>query len=270
MAQLSSSDITELFPYPPPAVLIFASSQARGPGLQWRSGSALMGAGFFISIKASVLASRRRHAPHGCSSAHRIAVADQPLNWDLRNTNSNLIYLGIVMLAYTQLAKRPVLAGCCIGLSIAFKLYSGLLLGWLFLFRPRAAIAGLAITLLLWVVWPVATFGFSGAATMYQGWREQLRIVADPTWHAALDAQTAGTQPPVITLRKAVSTLIGAGREDRTTRLLTGVLLCAWVRPGLLVSHRLIPRRHLSNAVARNVGGLGRLADGAAAVQSMA
>ena len=234
LAQLAAGNVTELFPYPPPAVLILAALASVGPQLFMALWLMLMAAGFFVSIKASAAGeSGTTRSAWLLLGALALVVADQPINWDLRNFNSNLVYLGIVMLAFAQLTKRPILAGCCVGLSIAFKLYSGLLIAWLLLFRPRAAIAGIAVTFLLWIVWPVATFGLSGTATIYDGWREQLRIVADPGLHSAIDNGTAATHPPIITLRRAVVALTGGGHDAPATKSTLAALLCAW--SGLVV-----------------------------------
>ena len=86
-------------------------------------------------------------------------VADGPVAWDLRNANSNLVALGLVVAAYALAARRPAIAGVLIGLSISLKLYSGLLLLWLLANGPRPALyAGALTCIFLWLLLPAAVF----------------------------------------------------------------------------------------------------------------
>jgi Glycosyltransferase family 87 len=153
---------------------------------------------------------------------------DSPVSWDLRNANSNLVYLGVTLGAYGMLRRRPWLAGALVGLSISLKLYSGLLLVWLLVHGPRRALYAAAITIvLLWLLLPMALFGVDGTIRMYNGWHEQLKIISDPSIYSVLAAQGHG--PPLVTLRRAAITLSGAGADAATTRSLLILLWAIWL-----------------------------------------
>ena len=225
-ARLSLRNFSELFPYPPPTVLIFAALTAGGR--QWFIATwlILMAAGLLYVLKNTLSGEAEpTRAAWLLIGALALVVAGSPVAWDLRSANSNLIYLGVVMLGYANAGRRPILAGCCVGLSIALKLYSGLLLGWLVIYRPKAAVAGLVASVCLWLALPLATFGPTGTLALYDGWLEQVRIISG-YWVYALDVTREG--PPLVTLRRAAMTVAGAGPGAAATRWIIGGLLTAW------------------------------------------
>jgi hypothetical protein len=155
-------------------------------------------------------------------------LASSPISWDLRNANSNLVYLGLVMAGYAAQVRMPVLAGALIGLSFSLKLYSALLLPWLLVQGHRRALgAAVATIALLWIVLPVALFGPAGTERLYAGWSDQLRIISDPSVHAALAAREGG--PPLVTLQRAIVNTTGTAFQSATTRVYLSILLSIWV-----------------------------------------
>jgi hypothetical protein len=159
--------------------------------------------------------------------AAALAVADSPVSWDLRNANSNLIYLGLVIGGYSLMDRRPATAGVLVALSVALKLQSGLLLLWLLIGGAwRALLAGVAVLLLLAIVAPLLALGGEGAVRLYLGWFEQLRIISDAQIHAALAASDSG--PPIVSLGKAAMALTGEGLQGTGTRALIAALLSVW------------------------------------------
>jgi hypothetical protein len=153
-----------------------------------------------------------------------LLIAGSPVSWDLRFGNSNLIWLGAVLLGYAHVRRRPILAGFCVGVSVALKLYSGLLIGWLLLYRPRAALMAIAVTICLWLLLPVAMFGPSGAVKLYDGWLEQLRIV-NGYWVYETAPESGQA---VTTLRRAAIVITGAGPAAVSTEWLVRSLFAAW------------------------------------------
>jgi hypothetical protein len=128
------------------------------------------------------------------------------------------------LLGYAHVRKRPILAGLCVGVSIALKLYSGLLVGWLLLYRPKAAFMAIAVTICLWLLLPVAMFGPSGAVKLYDGWLEQLRIVSGYwVYETAPESGQA-----VTTVRRAAIVITGAGPAAASTEWLVRSLFAAW------------------------------------------
>lgn len=216
----------EVFPYSPSAVLLFRAL-AIGPTFFMAAWLTLMVAGFFVTLRASVVQERSElQTIWPILGAVALVVADSPVEWDLRNTNSNLICLGLVLAAYALMRRNPLVAGILIGLSISLKLYSALLIVWLFAHGPRkAAYAGAVSVIALWVILPVAFFGIDGAIKAYVGWQEQIRIIAHP-WVYAMTERGVG--PPLVTLRKAAMTITGEGPEAPAVQWLVRALLAAW------------------------------------------
>ena len=151
-------------------------------------------------------------------------LASSPISWDLRNANSNLVYLGLVMAGYGLAGRRPALAGVLVGLSVSLKLYSGLLMAWLMVNGPRRMFyAGAAAMAVLWIVLPVAFFGIEGTVRLYAGWRDQVAHIADLSYHASLMAEQGNHQPDDQCLhrplrRNATYDVSGAGRSAAICR----------------------------------------------------
>ncbi|HEY0442288.1 MAG TPA: glycosyltransferase 87 family protein [Xanthobacteraceae bacterium] len=219
---------TPIFPYPPSALPLFGLLRGGGPTVFMALWLAAMAAGLATVARASVAGEARRlRAAWLLIAVLALPFADGPISWDLRNLNSNLIYLGLVLAGYAALRRHPLLAGALIGLSLSLKLYSGLLLPWLLLngYR-RSFVAAVAITLAA-AAWPWPVFGPEGAARLYRGWLEQLEIIADPNLHALLADSPTG--PPLVTLGRAAAALTGARPDAASTRTVVGLLSAAWV-----------------------------------------
>ncbi|MEZ5786304.1 MAG: glycosyltransferase family 87 protein [Xanthobacteraceae bacterium] len=227
--QQASYPTDTIFPYPPSAVIVFHAFALGGPAAFMGAWYALMVLGLLVSANASLAReSRDVRAAWLVIGLIAMLLADSPISWDLRNANSNLIYLGIVMAGYGLLARRPSLAGALIGLSMAFKLYSGLLLIWLLVNGPRRALhtAGLTI-IVLWLILPVALFGADGTHSLYETWIGQLRIISDPLLHARLAAAAGG--PPLVTLERAVVALTGGDFGSTKTLMWLWTLWSLWL-----------------------------------------
>ena len=126
------------FPYSPSAVVVFRALGLVGPTIFMLSWYVLMIAGLIVSVRAALTQERPEvRAAWPLIGAFAVILANSPISWDLRNANSNLVYLGLAMAGYGLAGRMPRLAGTLVGLSISLKLYSGLLLGWLFVNGPR-------------------------------------------------------------------------------------------------------------------------------------
>lgn len=218
-----------IFPYPPPAVIIVRALELGGPVAFACVWYALMALGLLVSARASLAQEGRDvQAAWLAIGFTALLFADAPVSWDLRNTNSNLIYLGIVMAGYGLLGRRSLLAGALIGLSVAFKLYSGLLLVWLLFNGPRRAAIGAGIAVIvLWLVLPVALFGPDGTRVLYGSWIGQIKAISDPLLHAKLSAGAGG--PPLVTLRRAVVALTGDDFGSTKTVMRLWALWSIWL-----------------------------------------
>jgi hypothetical protein len=228
-ARLALGNMNAVFPYSPSAVILFRGLAAAGPAFFMATWLLMMAAGLLTSIRASVAQEERGDLAANWLLIGAIALvfASSPVTWDLRNANSNLIYLGVVLAGYALMNRRPLLAGALVALSISLKLYSGLLMVWLLLNGPRRAFYScVAVCVMLWIVLPVLFFGIDGAVRIYWGWYEQIRIVGDPWVYSQYPV--SGEGPPLVTLRKAVMFLTGAPADAARTQIYVLMLLALW------------------------------------------
>ncbi len=218
------------FPYSPSAVILFRAFGLAGPTVFMLGWYVLMAAGLVISVRAAMTQERAEiRAAWPLIGAIAVILAGSPISWDLRNANSNLVYLGLVMAGYGLAGRRPVLSGVLVGLSVSLKLYSGLLMAWLMVNGPRRMFyAGAAAMAALWILLPLVLFGFDGTVRLYAGWREQIAHIADLTYHAALAANLE-TGPPLVTLHKAIVNLTGESFQSSLTQAWLWVLRAIWL-----------------------------------------
>src|SRR5262245_11220029 len=166
-----------------------------------------------------------------------ILIADAPISWDLRNANSNLICVGLVMAGYALIGRLPALAGILAALAFSIKLYSGLLLIYLLVNGPkRAPAAAPATVFILWLGLPVGLFGTDGAWRLYSGWSEQLRTISDPSLHTSLAIGAGG--PPIVSLQKAIVNFTGAKFGSVTTRAWLLAIETIWLAALLVYAWR--------------------------------
>jgi hypothetical protein len=227
-----------IFPYPPSAILIFYGLCLGGPAVFMTAWYFLMAAGLIVCLRASLVQERNEtRAAWLLVGLVSILIADSPIAWDLRNANSNLICIGLVMAGYALVGRLPVLAGILVALAFSIKLYSGLLLVYLFFNGPRRATAAAAATVfILWVGLPVGLFGTDGALKLYSGWSDQVRTIGDPSLHASLATRAGG--PPIVSLQKAVVNLTGAEFGSGTTRTWLLAIQSLWLAALLVYAWR--------------------------------
>jgi hypothetical protein len=219
----------EIFPYPPSAVLLFAGLGAAGPAVFAALWFLLMAAGLAVSVRAGLVQERAAlRSAWPLLGAVAVLLANGPIGWDLRNGNSNLVYLGLTMAGFGLLGRRPLLAGVLVALSISLKLYSGVLLVWLLVNGPRRTLAGAVLGVLaLWLGLPALIFGISGAEHLYAGWGDQVRFISAPATQAAFAAR--GTGAPIVTLQKAIVDVTGLGFGSPATLAWLHGLWAVWI-----------------------------------------
>jgi hypothetical protein len=217
-----------IFPYSPSAVLIFRGLSMGGPGVFMAIWYLLMVVGLVLAIRASLVQEHSDvRAAWPLLGGLAILLADSPVSWDLRNANSNLIYLGLVMAGYGLLGALPTMAGALVGLSISLKPYSGLLLLWLAMNgRGRAFFASVISVVILWVALPAVLFGHE-VLRVYRDWWQQLRTISSSTLHASLATSDGG--PPLVTLQRAVVNSTGQEFGSGLTLLIVSGLCSIWV-----------------------------------------
>jgi len=227
--QASAGNFNAVFPYPPSAVLLFYALGIFGLRVFMAIRMLLMVAGLLITFKASVAGENDdSRAAWLLLGAIALVLCDTPVSWDLRAGNTNLVFLGLILAGYGLLGRRPWLAGSLLALSISLKLFSGLLLLWLLVNGPRAALYAAAIVIAaLWIVLPVALFGVGQTVSLYASWREQLRLISGPGVYSFIASMRHG--PPLVTVRRAIIVLSGAAPEAPFTRWLLGALWAIWL-----------------------------------------
>jgi len=191
-------------------------------------------AGLIVCLRASLVQERNdTRAAWLLIGIVSILIADAPISWDLRNANSNLICVGLVMAGYALIGRLPALAGILAALAFSIKLYSGLLLIYLLVNGPkRAAAAAAATVFILWLGLPVGLFGWR----LYSGWSEQLRTISDPSLHTSLAIGAGG--PPIVSLQKAIVNFTGAKFGSVTTRAWLLAIETIWLATLLVYAWR--------------------------------
>jgi hypothetical protein len=228
LAHLKTGNFTQVFPYPPSAVLMFNLLGAGGERVFIALWTLLMVCGLVVTMRASVAAENDEiQSVWLAIGLFSLVFSDSPVSWDLRSGNSNLVCLGLVLAAYGLLARRPAIAGALVALSVSLKLYSALLIVWLLIKGPKKALYAAAITLLvLWLLLPWALFATPGAIKLYSGWSEQLRIVSG--FRIYPETAAHGYGPPLVTLRRAAASLTAAGADAAVTRALLAGCWAIW------------------------------------------
>jgi hypothetical protein len=216
-----------VFPHPPSAVLLFRVLGMAGPEVFTLAWWVLMAAGLIITFRVALQGDRlQRDCSWLAIGFVALLVADNAVAWDLRNSNCNLIYLGLVLAGYALIRDRPVAAGILIGVSFSIKVYSGLLFVWLLFRAPRQAlIAAIATAFVLWVVCPVVLLGPAGTVAIYQGWLDQVAVISSAWGYSMPDNPM---QPPLVTLRRGAMYLFGAAPFDWQTQIFVAAMLALW------------------------------------------
>ena len=226
-AQSALGNFNDIFPYPPPAVLIFAALAQLGPTVFMVVIEALTFVALFAVVRLSVSYEHRavvRLWPLLLLPA--ILLTYNPIEYDLFGRNVNLTILALTLSSFALLRRAPAACGVVLALAISVKLYSGLLLIWLIVFNRRAAFSCIAALAAFWVVAPLLYWGGAGAVQICRDWLDQLTI-ANGSWVYALAG--TGSGPPLITLRLAASRLLAADPFGSDVRHLLLLLQAAWI-----------------------------------------
>jgi hypothetical protein len=226
-AQSALGNFNDIFPYPPPAVLIFAALAKLGPTIFMTVIEVLTFIALFAVVRLCVVQEGRavvRMWPLLLLPV--ILLTYNPIEYDLFGRNVNLTILALTLSSFALLRRAPVASGVVLALAISLKLYSGLLLVWLILFNRKAAVSCVVALAALWIVAPLLYWGGDGAVRIYRDWLDQLAI-ANGSWVYALAG--SGTGPPLITLRLAASRLLAADPFGPDVRNLLLLLQAAWV-----------------------------------------
>lgn len=225
-ASVALGNFNDVFPYPPPAALLFGAIASLGAPIFMASWTLLMIAGLFAAFRFSVV-NESLHIKRAFVALMPLIIilVHNPIEFDLVNDNNNLIVLALVMASFALMTRAPVAAGLLLALPIAIKLYSAALVLWLVVYRPRAAIACAVALGALWIVLPLGIFGAADAVALYRGWLDQIAIVNHP-WVYELPA---GQGPPLISLRRAAAWFSNRPPYATETAVTLRAMQAAWV-----------------------------------------
>jgi glycosyl transferase family 87 len=235
-AQSVLGNFTDIFPYPPPAVLMFAVLAKLGPTIFMTVIEVLTFVALFAVVRLCVVYEDRAVARlWPLLLLPVILLTYNPIEYDLFGRNVNLTILALTLSSFALLRRAPIASGVVLALAISLKLYSGLLLIWLILFNRKAAISCIAALAALWIVAPVLYWGGAGAVQIYRDWFDQLAI-ANGSWVYALAG--TGRGPPLITLRLAAARLLAADPFGSDVRHLLLLLQAIWLAVLALYGYR--------------------------------
>ena len=226
-AQSALGNFNEIFPYPPPAILIFAALARLGPAVFMTVLEAMTFVALFAVVRLSLFYEDYKVARlWPLLLLPIILLTYNPIEYDLFGRNVNLTILTLTLLSFALLRRVPIVSGLVLALAISLKLYSGLLLIWLLVFNRKAAIACIVALAALWIVAPLIYWGGAGAFKIYHGWFDQIAI-ANGSWVYAMAG--TGSGPPLITLRLAASRLLAADPFGPEVKSLLLLLQGTWI-----------------------------------------
>jgi Glycosyltransferase family 87 len=104
--------------------------------------------------------------------ASAVLLADNPISWDLRNHNVNLIYLGLVLAGIAN--RSSSIGGALLALSFNLKLYSASFFAGLAWWRDYRRLISMLICSLVIASVPILLVGTSGFLTLMMEWVGQV------------------------------------------------------------------------------------------------
>ena len=176
------------FPYLPSAIAMFMPLSLLPRPLAFGLWLTLQAASLIAILWAAIKLSHAEQSPARYLIAFgAVLLADNPISWDFRNHNNNVIYLALIMLALVT--KRVWLGGLLLAISANLKVYSGpLVAGFLWRREYRLVLAMTVAGVALAVILPILVFGWSGYIHLMAGWFGQVDFNPPPGRAAVLPA----------------------------------------------------------------------------------
>jgi hypothetical protein len=226
-AQSALGNFNEIFPYPPPAILIFAALAKLGPAVFMTIVEIMTFVALFAVVRLCLSYEDRVVARlWPLLLLPVILLTYNPIEYDLFGRNVNLTVLALTLSSFALLRRVPIASGVVLALAISLKLYSGLLLIWLLVFNRKAAASCIIALAVVWIVAPLLYWGGAGSVQIYRDWLDQL-VIANGSWVYGMAG--TGTGPPLITLRLAASRLLAADPFGAEVGSLLLVLRGIWI-----------------------------------------
>jgi hypothetical protein len=164
--------------------------------------------------------------------ASAVLLAENPISWDLRNHNVNLIYLGLVLAGIAN--RSSSIGGALLALSFNLKLYSACFFAGLAWWRDYRRLVSMLICSLLIALVPILLVGTSGFLTLMKEWAGQV----------AFTMTDAGDAMAPMSLRKGLAAMLGADVTSSIVYWLWRALQAMWILIVLSYFIFLPRRRH--------------------------
>lgn len=166
-----------IFPYPPSAVCLFTPFHMfsfSSTAMVWLVVTALCTTGVFIL--GSILVGLEKHPLRWLISLLAMVSVAYFVVTDLRATNCNMIYLFFLTAGITGLTRGWSKGGSLLlAMSISLKIYSVAVIAYLLARGEwRNALRTGGWVVILWIVPPLAVFGFEGTLAVYRAWGDQI------------------------------------------------------------------------------------------------
>ncbi len=218
-----------VFPYSPSSVVLIRAFELGGPTFFTLAWYVAAVSGLIISVRAALSQERAEvRAAWPLIGMAAVLLSDSAIRWDLRNSNNNLIYLGLVMASYGCARRWPLLAGSLAAVSGSYKLYSGLLIAWLLANGQRRMLyASIICGIALWAGLPLVLFGIDGTVALYLDWKQQVERIGDLAFHANLMVERSAV--PIVSLRRAFVNLTGEGFQSARVEVLLWLTRALWI-----------------------------------------
>jgi Glycosyltransferase family 87 len=149
--------------------------------------------------------------------ASAVLLAENPISWDLRNHNVNLIYLGLVLAGIAN--RSSSIGGAPLALSFNLKLYSASFFAGLGWWRDYRRLVSMLICSLVIALVPILLVGTSGFLTLMNEWVGQV----------AFTMSEAGDAMAPMSLRRGLAAMLGADVSSSIVYWLWRALQAMWI-----------------------------------------
>ncbi len=218
------------YSYPPSALVLMLPLYALPRPVAFGIWLLLQTICFFIVLLLSLrLAGLTRWPSRWLIAAGAALLAQNPIGWDLRNHNVNLLYLALVLAGVT--ARSSWVGGALLALSFNLKLYSASLFAGLAWWRDYRRLAAMLVCSMAIAVLPILVVGFSGFVALLKEWMGQV----------AFTVTDAGDALAPTSMRRGIAVLLNSETAALEVYWIWRILQGIWVSL-VLCYFALLPR----------------------------
>ncbi len=161
------------YSYPPSAVALMLPFYVFPRAVAFGIWLLVQGICFFVVLLLSIrLAALSMWPSRWVIAAAAVLLAENPIGWDVRNHNVNLVYLALVLGGIAH--ANSWIGGALLALSFNLKLYSASFFAGLAWWRDYRRLIAMLICSVLIGLLPILLVGVSGFATLLREWISQV------------------------------------------------------------------------------------------------